>query len=130
MESLNDITASLRSREPVFHCEPAGSDRAHFEAMLVEDYFEVGASGRVYTRERVIETAVDRYERDDPGVDNELEDFLVLPIGDHLFLATYTLHQPDGHSTRTTRRSTIWTDAGSLWQVVYHQGTIVDGVPD
>ena len=126
MEAPSEIAAQLREREPVFHREPDGADRPHFESMLVEDFFEIGASGRLYERERVIETVVDRYERDDPGVLNEVEEFAVREIGAHLFIATYVLHQPDGHARRTSRRATVWTNATGHWQVVYHQGTIVE----
>lgn len=119
------MTAELRAREPVFHMEPEGADEAHFEAMLVDDYFEVGASGRVYTRENVMEIVLGRYGRGEPGIDNEVEDFRVRQIGDQMFIATYTLHQPDGHTTRSTRRSTVWTNTAGQWQVVYHQGTIL-----
>jgi hypothetical protein len=127
VEAPSEIAAQLRGREPVFHREPEGADRAYFESLLVNDYFEVGASGRVYPRERVIETVVDRYERNDPDVPYEVEDFHAREIGAHLFVATYTLHQPDGHATRSSRRSTIWTDAAGHWQAVYHQGTIIEG---
>ena len=96
------------------------------QSELVEDFFEIGASGRLYERERVIETVVDRYERDDPGVLNEVEEFAVREIGAHLFIATYVLHQPDGHARRSSRRATVWTNATGHWQVVYHQGTIVE----
>ena len=125
MSAPPEIVTALREREPIFHRDPASADRSYFESMIAEDFFEVGASGRIYPRERVIETVVDRYERDDPGVLNDVGDFEVREIGTHLFLVTYTLSQPDGHETRVTRRSTIWSDAAGHWQVVYHQGTVV-----
>jgi hypothetical protein len=127
LDASSETTAELRAREPIFHCEPEGSDRAHFDSLLVSDYFEVGASGRVYDRDLVLDIVVDRYERDDPGVLNEVEDFRVREIAPDTFIATYTLHQPDGHASRVTRRSTVWTNASGRWQAVYHQGTIVDG---
>jgi hypothetical protein len=73
----------------------------------------------------VIETVVDRYDREEPAVPYEVDDFAVRQIAPNMYLATYTLSQPDGHETRVTRRSTIWTDASGDWQVVYHQGTVV-----
>ena len=38
---------------------------------------------------------------------------------------TYTLYQPG----RVTRRSSIWHRSPSGWQVIYHQGTVVQGAP-
>jgi hypothetical protein len=126
MEAPAEIVAALNEREPIFHNDPPGADRAYLEALIAEDYFEIGGSGRVYSRERVIETVVDRYDREEPPVEYEVEDFAVRQIAPHMYLATYTLSQPDGHETRVTRRSTIWTNANDQWQVVYHQGTIVE----
>jgi hypothetical protein len=120
-----EIVDALNEREPIFHNDPPGADRTYLEELIAEDYFEVGGSGRIYSRERVIETVVDRYDREEPAVEYKVEDFAVREISAQIFLATYTLSQPDGHETRVTRRSTIWTNAAGRWQVVYHQGTVV-----
>lgn len=125
MSAPPEIVAELRDREPIFHNDPAGADRSYLESSITEDFFEVGASGRIYSRERMIETVVDRYERGESAVQYDVEDFGVRQIAPQVYLATYTLSQPDGHETRTTRRSTIWTHATGTWQVAYHQGTVV-----
>jgi hypothetical protein len=129
MEAPEEIVAELRSREPVFHNEPREGGREHLEAMTVPDFFEIGASGRVYSREHVLERVLARHERDEPIVENGIEGFSVLQIGPHAYLATYTLQLPDGHATRTTRRATVWTDRAGRWQVIYHQGTLADPTP-
>lgn len=120
-----EIVNALNEREPIFHNDPPGADRAYLESLIAEDYFEVGGSGRIYSRDRVIETVVDRYDREEPAVPYEVDEFAVRVIAPNTFLATYTLSQPDGHETRVTRRSTIWSNAAERWQVVYHQGTVV-----
>lgn len=129
VEAPEDIAAQLREREPVFHQEAVGSDRAHFESMLVSDFFEIGASGRIYSRERVIETVVDRYDRDEGEIDHTITEFECRQLAEHVFLTTYLLAQPDGPVVRTTRRATVWTNALGRWQVVYHQGTIAEPTP-
>jgi hypothetical protein len=48
------VTALL-AREPLFHRPELGTDRAALEAMTAEDFWEVGASGRVYSRAVVLE---------------------------------------------------------------------------
>ena len=126
MEAPAEIVDALSEREPIFHNDPPGADRAYLEALIAEDYFEVGGSGRIYSRDRVIDTVVDRYDREEPAVEYEVDDFAVRQIAPSMYLATYTLSQPDGHERRITRRSTIWTNANDRWQVVYHQGTIVE----
>lgn len=125
MQAPPEIVSALKEREPIFHNDPPNADRSYFEALIAEDYVEVGGSGRIYSRERVIDTVVDRYDREEPAVEYNVDDFAVRQIAPQIFLATYMLSQPDGHETRVTRRSTIWTDSTGNWQVVYHQGTVV-----
>jgi hypothetical protein len=125
MQAPPEIVKELIDREPIFHNDPPNADRAYLERLIAEDYFEVGGSGRIYSRDRVIDTVVDRYDREEPAVPYDVEDFAVRQIAPNMYLATYTLSQPDGHETRVTRRSTIWTNASEHWQVVYHQGTVV-----
>lgn len=127
MEASPEITAELREREPVFQDDPRGADRSYFESITAEDFEQIGASGLIYPRDRMIDMAVDRYERGEAGIDLEVEDFKVREVGAHVFLATYTLHQPDGNLRRSSRRATIWSNARGSWQVLHHQGTMVAG---
>ena len=129
MEAPPESVEELRSREPLFHNEPRHAGREHLESMTVDDFFEIGASGRIYSREHVLERVLSRYERDEPVLAPEVEEIFVRGIGPHAFLATYTLQQPDGHATRTSRRATVWTDREGHWQVIYHQGTAADPTP-
>src|SRR5579883_2763275 len=47
------VWAELRNREPIFHRPELGTARVDFERMTVEDFWEVGASGRCYSRNHV-----------------------------------------------------------------------------
>lgn len=115
-----DVAAELRELEPIFHRSPDGSPRAVFERMTAPDYWEVGASGRVYDRDFVLATIAERYARRVPDGGLTVTDFAARPLGGDSWLVTYALDQ-DG---RTSRRSTIWTDTGEGWLAVYHQGTL------
>ncbi len=121
-DDLADVLAQLAAREPLFHRTELGTDRATFEAMTAEDFWEVGASGAVYDREVVWAALEQRYaagQRDEW----EIDDVSVRRLGEHVYLVTYLLRQ----GSRTSRRATIWEDAGGSWRIVYHQGTIVPG---
>ena len=119
---LIPVLEELKKREPIFHHPEYGTARADFENMTVPDFWEVGASGRRYSREHVIETLVVRHSamRGDVW---EAKDFHCREIAPDNYLLTYTLIQ-DG--TRMTRRSTIWRRGAGDWKIVYHQGTIVE----
>lgn len=58
----NNVLEELKSREPIFH-HPAkfGKTEQDILAQMCEEFWEVGASGNVYTKQDVIETLLDRY---------------------------------------------------------------------
>ena len=116
-----EILAELASREPIFHRPEFGTTRADFERMTMPDFWEVGASGRRYSREFVLDTLEERHRK--PAVEVwETMDFACRELAPDVYLLTYTLLQ-DG--ARKTRRSTIWHRTPDGWKVVFHQGTIV-----
>jgi hypothetical protein len=119
---------ALRGREPVFHRPEHGTSRAAFEAMTVADYWEVGASGRVYDRAFVLDTLSQRYADPayDPMAGLEVDEFAVRRAGAGVWLATYRLRQGD----RLTRRASLWRQAGDGWQLLYHQGTVISDEGD
>ena len=122
---LSDVQAELQRREPIFHRRELGTTRADFDAMTALDFWEVGASGAVYSREDVWAALERRYGDPDYWATDswETSDFRCRQLAPDSFLLTYTLHQ----GGRVTRRLTVWQRSRSGWQVVYHQGTIVSG---
>jgi hypothetical protein len=119
---LDEILAQLIRREPIFHRPNVGTTRADFEDMTTNDYWEVGASGRRYSRNYVLDMLEKRFQQDQSGDIWETSDFYCKQLGADVYLLTYTLLQ---HKTRKTRRSTIWQQTSEGWKIVYHQGTIV-----
>jgi len=97
--------------------------------MTDPDFWEVGASGRRYSREFVIEGVSKRYENPQySGIHSPPEnswitkDFHCLEIAGGNYLLTYTLIQGE----RVTRRSTIWRRTSAGWKILYHQGTTLE----
>lgn len=114
------VLEELRSREPIFHRPDVASSRADFEAMTAKDFWEIGASGRRYSREYVLDTLAAR--RENPLEDRfEAADFHCRELARDLYLLTYTLLQGE----RKTRRATIWQRSPAGWKVLFHQGTVV-----
>ena len=109
----------LRRREPIFHT-PA------FPTAMAPDYWEVGASGRRYSREFIRHFLEQNPPVDAASAGWRTSDHSVRRLGPDTFLFTYTLCQGD----RVTRRATIWQTAAEGWRVLYHQGTIVSADQD
>ena len=116
------VLDELMQREPVFHRLELGSTRADLERMTDAEFFEVGASGRRYGRDYVLDLLEKRFA--DPGEDVwECSNFHCLELARDTYLVTYTLLQ---QKQRKTRRASIWRRSPLGWQVIYHQGTVVE----
>jgi len=119
--ALLDVLNELIQREPIFHRPELGTTRADFEHMTEAAFWEVGASGRRYSRQFVLDELEKRYAN--PAEDLwQTRDFHCLEIAADNYLLTYTLLQ----GARVTRRSTIWRRTAEGWKIVYHQGTVVE----
>ena len=120
---LGHVLSELAAREPIFHRPEFGVTRADFEDMTVEDFWEVGASGRRYDRATVLDILEKR--RAVPQADVwETSDFDCRRLAPNVYLLTYALLQG---GARKTRRATIWQRSGGMWKIVYHQGTLIQG---
>jgi hypothetical protein len=123
---LAGILDELSSREPIFHRSEFGTARADFEKMTDEAFWEVGASGRRYSRKFVLDVLEKRFSAPHAEV-SETRDFRCQRLAEDVYLLTYTLVQdPDTERARTTRRSTIWRHTGDGWKIVFHQGTVAE----
>ena len=120
--TLDEALEELKKREPIFHREEFGRTRSDFENMMDKDFWEVGASGNIYTKNYVLDTLEDRYAKPYEEV-WQAKDFKCKSLSENVYLLTYTLIQ---NNNRVTRRSTIWKyEDNQGWKIVYHQGTIV-----
>jgi hypothetical protein len=118
---LFNVLEELKKREPIFHRPEFGTARKDFENMTEPNFWEVGASGRRYSREYILDILDERYKN--PVEENwQTKDFYCTEIAKDNFLLTYTLIQGE----RITRRATIWRRYSLGWKIVYHQGTIVE----
>jgi hypothetical protein len=120
-QRLLAVQAELTALEPIFHHPELGTSRENYEAMTESSFWEVGASGRRYSREYIVQTLLERYAQ--PYEDKwETRDFYCQELAENLYLLTYTLLQ----GARVTRRTTIWRRAATEWKIVFHQGTVVE----
>lgn len=120
--NIDQVLEDLKKREPIFHREEFGQHRTNFDTMMDQNFWEVGASGNIYTKNYVLNILGERYSK--PYKENWLaRDFKCQALSENIYLLTYTLLQD---TKRITRRSTIWKyTANNEWKIVYHQGTIV-----
>jgi hypothetical protein len=118
--ALKNVLDELMAREPIFHRPELGTTRADFENMTVPDFWEVGASGRRYSRDYVLSELERRCAENSNDI-WETSEFHCRRLSDDVYLLTYTLLQGE----RKTRRATVWQRAETGWKIMFHQGTVV-----
>lgn len=123
---LEPVLAELRPMEPIFHTEGFGMAPADFERRMAPDYFEVGVSGRRYSRAFIVRTLAEIPPVAASSAGWECDEFGLRQLGPETYLLTYALRQ----GTRITHRVTIWQRTGEGWRILYHQGTLACAVED
>lgn len=118
------VLAGLLCLEPTFHGAAWNATPEKFEALVTPDFWEIGASGRCYSRAFALVVLRERQQMPSEA-DWAMSEGHVAEVAPGLWLLTYRLAQPG----RVTRRATLWrrAGAGAGWQAVFHQGTVVQG---
>ena len=120
-KSLEPVLEKLKQLEPLIYAANDGKQHEYFDQLLAPEFWEVGASGKKYSRQFVLDV-LDERQRNPVAEAWQATNFYLQEVAANTFLLTYTLQQ----STRTTRRSTLWRDTPTGWNLVYHQGTVVE----
>lgn len=91
-------------------------------SLLAEDFCEFGSSGRIYTRQEII----DRLATESP-VRFSISDFSVTLVTTGVALVRYQAarHDEAGRKNSVTLRSSLWVLRDDRWQMLFHQGTKV-----
>src|ERR671933_511573 len=92
-------------------------DREWVEELLDEDFREIGASGRIWTRQETVEMLA--ADQDDEPI--AVADMEAVEVADGVVLLTYV---SDRAGCRA-RRSSICRRVGGRWRQLHHQGTLV-----
>ena len=92
-------------------------DARRVAELLDEGFHEIGASGRLWSREEML-AALAAEEDDDPVA---VEGMRADELAPGLVLLTYL----SDRGGRRARRSAIWRRTGGSWRLVHHQGTLV-----
>lgn len=118
---LLETLEELARLESIFHRPEMGRTQADLAKMVAEDFWEVGASGKRYSRLFVLEVLEKRLEDQQPDI-WQTSDFYCRSLSPDVYLLTYALIQ---NNVRKTLRSSIWQKSTEGWRCVYHQGTVV-----
>ncbi len=119
---IGEVMRELIAREPIFHRPEWGTTRADFERMTAPEFWEIGASGKMYDRVLVLDLLEERHAT--PQVEDfQASNFRIRELAGGFYLLHYDLVQ----GLRRTRRTTLWQRTEEGWKIAFHQGTIVEG---
>lgn len=115
----DDELAVVQDCERALLTRAVRGDRLSAGLLLHEDFREVGASGRVWHREDML----DLMEREASAAPPRIEatDLAAVGLAPDVVFVTYETLSPAGRA----RRSSLWLRARGRWQLRHHQGTPV-----
>lgn len=97
------------------------ASRDALDALIAEDFMEIGAIGRSFGKQEVLE----RLPRE-RGISFEASDFSGRQLAPDVALLNYRSVRGDGSGDRASLRSSIWRREASGWRMVFHQGTTAE----
>ena len=120
MNDKADLTEEIRRLELLLLDPEVRSSAAALNRLLAEDFFEIGASGRVFDRAQIVAAL-----EEDALLETNVQDLEVRPLFPDIALATYKLRSRTAGSKtdRFSLRSSLWVYRGDRWQLRFHQGT-------
>ncbi len=86
-------------------------------ALLDPEFQEIGASGRLWSRESMISALASEPSDDDVAI--EATEMHGVQLSPDLILLTYVSQS----AQRQARRSSLWRLTADSWQLLFHQGT-------
>ncbi|MBO6558779.1 MAG: nuclear transport factor 2 family protein [Pseudomonadales bacterium] len=108
----------LQELEEILLIPKVRADGDALGALLANDFFEIGKSGRRWSRDEILEALPE----ESPIGEARITSFEVMALGEGTSLVSYDLEL--GGSI--TRRSSIWQKIDNSWRIRFHQGTIAD----
>ena len=111
----------LQALETELHRPVTRRDVARLDALLHEDFREIGRSGMAFTKGDVLA----QLPAEASQVDIVADRFELRQLGEAVALLTYrSAHRAqDGALERRTLRASIWERSGPEWRMRFHQGT-------
>jgi len=111
----------LRKLETALHRRELRADRARLGDLLDEQFWEIGRSGKLWTREATLA----EFESNSPSYTVWSQDFKVERLAPVLALLTYrSAHiTEEGELERHTQRASVWAMTDGRWRMRFHQGT-------
>lgn len=121
-DTSNAIVRQLRKLEEDLLKPETRKDREAVAALLADDFYEFGSSGRIFSKPEIIQAL-----QTEVPAQISIADFRVRSLAAGIALITYrAVKQGEaGQEIRTSLRGSVWVIRDERWQMLFHQGTII-----
>jgi glyoxylase I family protein len=118
VNSSQELAAHLFHLEQQLLQHTTRRDATALTSLLAQDFREFGGSGRVYTRQQII----DQLAAESPRTIT-LSDPLCQQLAEDIALLTYRSTGTTAKAASHALRSSLWAYRDNRWQMIFHQGT-------
>ena len=115
------LLSQLRALEVELHQPVVRGDATRLDALLHQEFHEVGRSGAAYAKADILSHLLSAEQHARVIADNFHVRRLALDVALLTYRSAHAL--PDGTLHRHTLRSSIWQRSDFGWQMSFHQGT-------
>ncbi|NYF80654.1 DUF4440 domain-containing protein [Granulicella arctica] len=114
-----NLAAHLRQLEEQLFEPSTRRNPEALASLLADDFREFGSSGRIFTRQQIIDELATESSRR-----ITLTDFHCQLLSPNIALVTYRSQRiTDTEPPVEALRSSLWIERDNRWQVLFHQGT-------
>jgi hypothetical protein len=117
-----EVKQRLIAQEKAIYSAYEVHDMAAIEAVLADNFREIGSSGRFYSKPDVLEAM-----KDIEVIDYVLHSVRVVGLDENNAVVTYVLAmnriENGKESLNRAFRSSVWTKQSGEWRIVFHQAT-------
>lgn len=117
----HNLLELLVNMEKSLHKSRTISSEDTINELLSGNFQEIGASGKTYNKNQIIELLKNEEPFDINATDFELR----LLSSDIAQLKYKSSTSNNNNLSSTTLRSSIWKHEGKKWKMIFHQGTVV-----
>ena len=120
MACADDIARELRRSEEALLDPAVRRDRTRVGELLTDDFVEFGSSGRIWTRDEILDLLAG-----ETRAPIHMTDFECVLLAEDVALVTYRASRTDAQTAiqSSSLRSSIWTKKPEGWRLRFHQGT-------
>jgi hypothetical protein len=120
MSCAEDIARQLRCAEESLLDPAVRRDRTMVAELLADDFIEFGSSGRIWTRDEILDLLAGEIP-----APIHMTDFECTLLAGDVAMVTYRASRTDARTGIhiSSLRSSIWTKKPGGWRLRFHQGT-------